>query len=408
MSGEQIDGKSQRILPSGWRWVKLGEVCEKPEYGYTASAEFNRVGPKLLRITDIQNGEVDWDKVPYCKHNREDSKCFLKSGDIVLARTGGTTGKSFMIKDVPSQVVFASYLIRVKTTTALTSDYLYLFLQSESYWKQVEANKRGGAQPNMNATLLSNITLPLPPVHEQERIAANIREITKEVERAQQACKAQLEAAKTLPQSYLRQVFESDEAKKWERRKLGEVCSQASNRDPRLSPDLPFLYIDISAIDSHSKRITNVHKILGKHAPSRARQVVKRNDVLIATTRPNLNAVALVPDELDNEVCSTGFCVLRPTNAIDAVFLFSFTQSDDFVKLVSGQVRGMLYPAVSDNYVRSVAIPVPPLPEQKRIAAKIGDMMKEMRHIQAACEAQVAAVKALPRVVLRKAFSGEL
>ena len=95
--------------------MKLGEVCEKPAYGYTASAEHKGVGPKFLRITDIQNGKVDWNRVPYCRYNDALEKYLLKSGDILFARTGATTGKSYHITETPSKTIFASYLIRVRT-----------------------------------------------------------------------------------------------------------------------------------------------------------------------------------------------------------------------------------------------------------------------------------------------------
>ena len=217
-------------LPQDWRWTKLRDVCEKPQYGYTASAEDKEVGPKFLRITDIQGGKVNWNSIPYCRCNDEVDRYLLKSGDILFARTGGTTGKSYLITEVPTKTIFASYLIRVRTGNDLIPEYLYLFLQSETYWKQVEINKRGGAQPNMNATLLSNIVLPLPSLPEQKRIASKLQELMQEVERARTACEKQLEAAKALPAAYLREVFESEEAKKWERKRLGKVAKYINGR----------------------------------------------------------------------------------------------------------------------------------------------------------------------------------
>jgi type I restriction enzyme S subunit len=193
----------------------------------------------------------------------------------------------------------------------------------------------------------------------------------------------------------------------WRWVNLGEVCEEANTHDPRICPDIPFRYIDISSIDPTYKRITEARVIVGKDAPSRARQVVKANDVLVATTRPNLNAVALVPAELDDEICSTGFCVLRPANEIDPLFLFYFVQTNDFVRLVSGEVRGMLYPAVTDNHVHAINIPLPPLPEQKRIATKIQELMTEVEHARTACEAQLEAARALPQTYLRQVFESE-
>jgi len=194
----------------------------------------------------------------------------------------------------------------------------------------------------------------------------------------------------------------------WRWVSLGEVCDEATTRDPRLSPNAPFRYIDISSINNASKRIIETRIIFGKDAPSRARQLVKANDILVATTRPNLNAVAFVPAELDGDICSTGFCVLRPTAIIDATFLFFLVQAHDFVDTLSGEVRGMLYPAVTGNQVRSISIPLPPLPEQKRIAAKVQELMAEVEHAHTACEKQLGAAKALSLAYLRQVFeSGE-
>ncbi|MEW6418787.1 MAG: restriction endonuclease subunit S [Nitrospirota bacterium] len=210
----EINNSTLRIphseLPRGWRWVRLGEVCEKPQYGYTASADDKKVGPKLLRITDIQNGEVNWDGVPYCRCDTEIDKYLLKSGDILIARTGGTTGKSYLITKVPSTTIFASYLIRVRTGSNLIPEYLYQFLQSDIYWQQVALNMRGGAQPNMNATLIGGLCLPLPPLPEQKRISTKIHELMQEVYNLKSAILNQKSAVDALPQAFLRKAFRGE------------------------------------------------------------------------------------------------------------------------------------------------------------------------------------------------------
>ena len=99
----------------------------------------------------------------------------------------------------------------------------------------------------------------------------------------------------------------------WQLVKLGDVCeSKIANRDPRREPDSRFIYVDITSIDASTKTITDPKNLIGKDAPSRARQVIQTGDVIVSTTRPNLNAVAKVTKEYDKQICSTGFCVLRP------------------------------------------------------------------------------------------------
>ncbi len=188
--------------------------------------------------------------------------------------------------------------------------------------------------------------------------------------------------------------------------KIDDVCVQwTGGRDPRSKPESPFRYVDISSVDNQRKIITEARALLGKDAPSRARQVIRTNDVLVATTRPNLNAVALVPTELDNEVCSTGFCVLRSNGEIDPDYLFAFVQTTEFVSSLSDLVKGSLYPAVTDSQVRAQRLPLPPLPEQRRIAARLREQLAEVQKARAAVQAQVAAAALLPAAQLRSLFT---
>jgi len=130
-----------------------------------------------------------------------------------------------------------------------------------------------------------------------------------------------------------------------------------------------FTYVDISSVDKDAKSITNPQFLSVDEAPSRARKEIKANDVLVATVRPNLNGVAIVPELYDNEIASTGFCVLRTDETkLDPHFLFYFTQTIHFVERLTKLSIGAGYPAVSDEDILDTEIPLPPLPEQRRIA----------------------------------------
>ncbi|MDA8085885.1 MAG: restriction endonuclease subunit S [Nitrospiraceae bacterium] len=197
--------------------------------------------------------------------------------------------------------------------------------------------------------------------------------------------------------------------KGWRWARLGEVCEEKTeNRNPTATPDESFQYVDITSVDNVLKIIKGVKTLEGKDAPSRARQVILEGDVLISTTRPNLNAVALVPARLHNQICSTGFCVLRPKNILSGEFLFHYVKSPSFVKRLSDLVKGALYPAVTDKQVREQLIPVPPLPEQKRIVSILNEQMEAAERARAATEAQLEIIRKLPSALLRRAFNGEL
>jgi len=202
-------------------------------------------------------------------------------------------------------------------------------------------------------------------------------------------------------------ILQSELPTGWRWVKLGEICSTAEIRDPRNSPNSPFRYVDISSINNLLKRIVTARSILGKDAPSRARQVINANDVIVATTRPNLNAVAFVTEEFDNQICSTGFCVLRPTEFINPLFLFFFVQTKYFIETLSEQVKGMLYPAISNDKVRNMLIPLPSITEQKRISAKLKELMQKIDLAHTACKKQLDSVNALPNAFLREVFESE-
>jgi len=98
-----------------WPLVTLNNLAEKIDYGLTASAYCDQDGPRFLRITDLQNDSVNWSLVPSCVCSEKDIEQYrLKNGDLVFARTGATTGKSYLLNDAPKDSVFASYLIRVR------------------------------------------------------------------------------------------------------------------------------------------------------------------------------------------------------------------------------------------------------------------------------------------------------
>ena len=188
----QIDEAPENVpfaIPEKWKWVSLGAISNRIHYGYNASAK-ERGNAKLLRITDIQNGSVNWTSVPYCSlEDREIAKFRLAPGDIVIARTGGTIGKSFLIAEKLEELaVFASYLIRViPDKLNVNPSYLLRFLDSPYYWEQLSDNSRGTGQPNVNAKALAGIKVPLPPIEEQLRIVAKISQLFDQIEFAEKA-----------------------------------------------------------------------------------------------------------------------------------------------------------------------------------------------------------------------------
>ena len=155
-------------LPEGWCWTRLGYITDVIQYGLSNPAE-STGDYRLLRITDIQNGCVNWDIVPFTCTD-EPEKYLLHKDDIVFARTGATVGKSFLITDLPYASVYASYLIRIRLINGISANYIYHFFDSYCYWEQVTDKSVGVGQPNCNGTALKELFIPLPSQAEQNRI----------------------------------------------------------------------------------------------------------------------------------------------------------------------------------------------------------------------------------------------
>ncbi len=224
----------------------LGSLSEMIDYGFTASASALPVGPKFLRITDIQNGNVAWNSVPYCECSNGDSEQHaLKPGDIVFARTGATTGKSFLIRDCPAGAVFASYLIRVRPSKRLDPGFLAHFFKTPQYWQQITKHSAGSTQPGVNSTKLKELIVPVPPFAEQKRIAGIMDQADALRRKRQHA----LQLADDLPSSLFFEMFGDprDNPGAYSILNLEDICKDVTD-GTHLAPEwsssgVPFLFV---------------------------------------------------------------------------------------------------------------------------------------------------------------------
>ena len=155
--------------------------------------------------------------------------------------------------------------------------------------------------------------------------------------------------------------------------KLGEVIVPSGTVDPTSSPNRKFRYVDVSSVSNETFSIENAQEILGCDAPSRARRLIKSGDLIFATVRPTLKRIAIVPDEFDGQVCSTGYFVFRTKPFLDSRFLFYHLLSDVFMAAMESLQTGASYPAVNDSQVKQQIVAFPPLPEQRRIVALLDE-----------------------------------
>lgn len=191
----------------------------------------------------------------------------------------------------------------------------------------------------------------------------------------------------------------------WTEAPIGTLCVNTEQVTP--DAEAEFIYVDIASVDRETKKITSPQRMLGKDAPSRARKLIKTGDTIVSTTRPNLNAVALVDQTLDGQIASTGFDVLRAPG-LDPRWLGYLVRTSAFVDAMSSLVQGALYPAIRGKDVRSFTAPIAPEKEQKRIADKLDTVLARVDAVNTRLARVAPLLKRFRQSVLAAATSGRM
>jgi type I restriction enzyme S subunit len=193
----------------------------------------------------------------------------------------------------------------------------------------------------------------------------------------------------------------------WEWVKIGYLLCEVAKKDPKREGIKKFTYLDISSIDNKAGRITDPKTYKGVEAPSRARQIVKTHDILFSTVRTYLKNIAVVDEIYNDQIASTGFCVMRCCGIINSRLLFRFVSSDVFIDRLNGFQRGISYPAVKTSDLLKQPIPLPPLPEQKEIMRILDKLLNHEDEAKALIDME-EQIDLIEKSILSKAFSGEL
>ena len=371
---------------------------------------------RLLRITDIQNNNVQWNTVPYTDYDANKAESYLlNNGDILFARTGATVGKSYLVQGLTEKVIYASYLIRVQTYDAVLPQYVKFYFESGYYWEQIERESVGVGQPNVNGFILGNLQIPIPPIHEQNRI---VLELTK--------CMDIIDAIedRTIElESYIRQT----KSKILDLAISGKLVPQDPNDEPaielmkRINPNfepcdnshyenLPENWClakvkDVFAINPRNKAEDNtiagfIPMTLIDDGYSNTFSYEKRKwesiktgfthfadgDVAVAKISPCLeNRKSIVLRDLPNGIGAgtTELHVFRSSVVVPEYALYFF-KSECFISKCVGTFNGVVgQQRVGKNIIEEIQIPIPPINEQKKIVSTIETIFTQLNTITA-------------------------
>jgi len=286
--------------------------------------------------------------------------------------------------------------------------YLTFCLRSPFFVEYAQVNMQGTKMPRLRTEDLKLFKIPIPPLEEQQRIVSRIEALTKRVEEARKHRQQNKNVLEDIFKSAVEKII-NEARKKSVSKSIKSVVEETEIWSPSQAPRESFIYVEISGIDNSLGLIKSTKKLDGKNPPSRARRIIKSGDVIFATTRPYLKNIAVVPSQLDNQICSTGFCVLRPSqNVVTCKWLFYAMRSDYAInQIIPGQEKSA-YPAVSNNEVLEAVIPIPSIEEQNKIVFYLEELhskVKELKYLQTETETELDNF--IP-ALLAKAFRGEL
>lgn len=282
--------------------------------------------------------------------------------------------------------------------------YIFYFLQTQKF--SAEIHKRYWI------SVCAKTKLALPPMAEQKRIVKKIEELFGVIDEQVKRLEDTQEALVSYRQSILQQAFSGKlyKTSTWEEVPLKKCCLPVIKRKDSKDPSEKFLYLDIASIDNKTNKIIEGTPYRGDTAPSRARQIVQKDDVLFSTVRTYLKNIALITDsKYNNQIASTGFCVIRANQKMLLPhFIFYKTLSDAFLSPLNAKQRGSSYPAVRDGDVLSSIIDLPSLPDQKAIVKKIETAFAFADKAQTVITDALEQAKQLKQSILKRAFEGQL
>jgi type I restriction enzyme S subunit len=378
---------AKRELPDGWRWVKLGEVCElyQPE---TISMQQMLAEPGPYPVFGA-NGVIG----TFGKYNHEESE--------VLVTCRGATCGTVNFSQPRCWITGNAMVAGPRNTGKLDKQFLFWVLHGSDLSDAIA----GAAQPQITRQSLSPIEIPLPPLPEQQRIAAVLREQMAAVDNARAAAQARMEAVKALPAAFLRQVFPQPgqplpDGWRWVR--LKAVVTVISGQH--------ILESDYNR-NGHGIGYLTGPADFGVTKPAitkwteKPRVLCEPMDVLVTVKGAGVGKINLSPD-VPVAIGRQLMAMRGHYGSIDTMFLFSFliTRFNYFQE----NAMGATVPGLSRKDLEMLVISLPPVAEQRRIADLLGEQMAAVEKARTAAEAGLTTINVLPAALLRRAFNGEI
>ncbi len=401
-------------MKKGWEIKKLGEVCEFQNGFAFKGNSFKDNGFPVLRISNIQNNDVDFNNLVFIDETgyKEDlSKYKVEKGDLLIAMSGGTTGKIGFNK---SETVFLlnQRVGKFIPKKELVKIWLYYFLL-----EKVEDNLKisaGSAQPNLSTEQIKSFAIPIPPLPEQQRIVSILDEAFTSIEQAKENLQRNLQNAKELFQSELNSIF-TNKGEGWEGTTLKaniELSTGFAFKSKFYTDNEDdILLLRGDNIMQGNFRWQDAKRWNKSEYHDYEKYQLQENDIVLAMDRPwvkaGLKCAKLTINEMPSLLVQRT-ARLRANSKIDSSFLYHLIRSRGFITyLLKGQT-GLGVPHISGPQILSFSFSRPLLTEQQKIVQQLDKLSAETKRLEAMYQQKLNALEELKKSILQKAFLGEL
>ena len=361
-----------------WKEIKLGEVSRLINGFAFKSKDYVEKGILNFRVANIKSdGTLNLNNCEYLPNNFSSKykDYLLNEDDIILVMVGATRGKLCKIPKyvLPALMNQNMWKFRI-VSKEIDRGFLYFLLKwkAPSIIEEFSDSTRGFFKKDD----FNSLELKIPKLSEQKVIAKTLSSVQDAITGQEDLIAKLKELKRNMMQHLFTHGTKGEKTKmteigeipeSWKVAELGNFLQKTKTEDPTKNPDKEFIYIDVSAVSNNFFKIISDQKLLGKDAPSRARKQIQTGDIIFATVRPTLQRIAMIPKQYNDQICSTGYCVLRVKDNIDRYFLFHYLCSDIVRRFVQGSQKGVSYPAIRDGVLFEIKLPFPDIKEQKII-----------------------------------------
>jgi type I restriction enzyme S subunit len=398
-------------MREGWDVKKLGEVCDFQNGFAFKSNTYKESGLPILRITNIQNQNLEVNDLVYFDPNdyKENfDKYKVYKDDLVVAMSGATTGKLGINKT--STVFYLNQRVgKFLPKGAILKTYLYYFLSTK-----VEESLRiaaGAAQPNLSTEQINNFEIPLPPLPEQRRIVSILDKAFAAIEKAKANAEKNLKNARELFESYLQGVFEG-KGEGWDEKRISEIGYAQTGTTPKTSNKenygnyIPFIKpADVDFNKTGDIRYDN--EGLSEIGLSNGRRIESLS-VLMVCIGATIGKVGIANQPIS---CNQQINSLTVTKGFEPRFIYYAMTSKEFQTkiILEGKGAQATLPIINKSKWESLTIRYPKSKsEQKFLAEKFDALRNETKSLESIYQTKLKDLEELRKSILQKAFSGEL